>query len=162
MIILEKNKKKGLATSSHYAVLLYGKRLMKMEAQESLCLSRQNRASTGDGSTPRRRRTRTSVIWKHCKSIRGEDGKDVTSCNHSGNSWVLQCSTSNTLQHLKSKHLDKFTDEDIALIDKPDNHNIDCHLANAILSRSLPLNILDNVEFAMFLEDVSVHTYKRP
>ena len=142
-------------------------------------------------TTPRGRR-RTSLIWKHCKSEKAPGGKEKTVCNYCPKSWELNSSTSTALQHLKAQHLDKIADADIESFHRSDDptspdasrpsrasrhhslfnnkiiHNsydgrrINCALAKALISGSVPLNILDNVEFAIFCEELSGHLYNLP
>ena len=57
-------------------------------------------------------RTKTSAIWNHCH----QKGK-MTHCNYCSDAkWALSGSTSTALYHLKQKHLDKLSPEDLLIV----------------------------------------------
>ena len=57
-------------------------------------------------------RTKSSVIWNHCKN-KDVRGRTVTYCNYCPNkSWELQGSTSTALSHVRQHHYDKLTDDE--------------------------------------------------
>ena len=73
-----------------------------------------NSDSSRSASPPPKRkgRTKTSAIWNHCHT------KGVmTHCNYCHDAkWNLSGSTSSALYHLKSKHVDKLSPEDLLII----------------------------------------------
>ena len=57
-------------------------------------------------------RTKTSAIWNHCH----QKGK-MTHCNYCSDAkWALSGSTSTALYHLKQKHLDELSPEDLLIV----------------------------------------------
>ena len=114
----------------------------------------------------------------------------ITFCNHCSLNWALSGSTSTALQHLRIIHSDKITEAEesqlnsgseptqfgaktpkrqcksyVDMTKKIDpcslkGRKINKYLCLAILSGSLPWNILDNVQFAMFVELLSDNRYK--
>ena len=57
-------------------------------------------------------RTKTSAIWNHCH----QKGK-MTHCNYCSDAkWALSGSTSTALYHLKQKHIDKLSPEDLLIV----------------------------------------------
>ena len=113
----------------------------------------------------------------------------ITFCNHCPLNWALSGSTSTALQHLRTIHSDKITEAEESQLNsgseptprdaktpkrqfksyadmcKKVDHcshrgrKINRNLFLAILSSSLPRNILDNVNFAMFVECITDNRY---
>ena len=138
----------------------------------------------------KRGRKKTSIIWGH--SFQKQVGSQtITCCNHCQATWNLSGSTSTALQHLKNSHRDKITPEEEKKLNSviepttsdsttpkrqvkgcywnkqieptsSKGRNLNKQLCLAILSGSLPFNVLDNVQFAIFLENLSENRYKLP
>lgn len=74
-------------------------------------------SSDSSRSPPKKKgRTKTSPIWKHChqKEIKN---RTMTICNYCPDAkWSLSGSTSSALYHLKQKHIDKLSAEDLLTI----------------------------------------------
>ncbi|MCP4394582.1 MAG: hypothetical protein GY804_09995, partial [Alphaproteobacteria bacterium] len=148
-----------------------------------------NNSSSSSTSTPRPGRKRTSIIWNHCteKKI---DGKVYTCCNYCKCKWVLNSSTSTAKSHVENGHWEKLSEAEknevrnkssgkkqqttpnsklpVRSLVRPVTHQsskgreLNTQLCKAIISGSLPYNILDNVQFAMFVENISSYTYNLP
>ena len=138
----------------------------------------------------KRGRKKTSVIWGHAyQKMVGH--QQITYCKHCAATWHLMGSTSTALQHLRTAHRDKVTPEEdrkLNSVNEPTTsdsitpkrqvrgffqntqiehastkgRNLNKQLGLAILSGSLPFNVLDNVNFAIFVEMLSENRYKLP
>ena len=121
-----------------------------------------------------------------------ETGKNRTHCNYCDKTWLLGGSTSTGWSHLKSDHLNKLSPEDLGKLrghakeTTPSSRlpsrassrgtlfyneirrhsyvgrDLDTKLGKAIISASMSLNVLDNIDFAIFCEAASHNTYKLP
>ncbi|MCP4392729.1 MAG: hypothetical protein GY804_00390, partial [Alphaproteobacteria bacterium] len=151
-----------------------------------------NNTSTSSSSTSKPGRKRTSIIWNHCteKLIDGKVWTICNYCKNQ--KWILNSSMSTAKSHIENVHHDKLSEEEkiqlrtknsgkkqqttstsklpvrsSPLVCQVAHHSIkgrewDTQLCQAIISGSLPYNILDNVQFAMFVESISSYTYNLP
>ena len=136
-------------------------------------------------TTPRGRR-KSSVVWNHCRQI-----SKLTFCNYCPSSFDLKGSTSTALYHIRKQHPDKLSDaEKLSLLtgglttpdaelpkrstnrrltdEAPDishysllGRRLDRKLARALVTGAVSINILDNVNFAIFCESLCPR-YKLP
>ncbi|MCP4393475.1 MAG: hypothetical protein GY804_04305, partial [Alphaproteobacteria bacterium] len=120
------------------------------------------------------------------------EGKISTKCKYCKCKWVLGGSTTSAKSHVENVHWDKLSKAEQTEVKnrrggkikhttstsllpvrssplmRPINHQtlkgreLDTKLCKAIISGSLPYNILDNVQFAIFVETISCHTYNLP
>ena len=139
--------------------------------------------SPGRRSTRCRGRKSSSVVWNHCKKHTDPVTKKIiTKCNYCGASWALLGSTSTALHHLKQHHIQRLSSEertkllggsttpnsalparsttrnlfDGPLISKnsPKGRRCNEKLARALLSGSISIQILDNIHFGIFCEEL--------
>ena len=136
-------------------------------------------------------RKRKSIIWNHCRQSVVNKVK-ITYCNHCGSHWTLSGSTSTALQHLRQNHQEFLTDaerhqvfsdnEPTAFDAKTPKRQVKCYgdmtskilhnslkglklnkyLCLAMVSGSVSWNLLDNPQFAIFVEHLSNHQYNLP
>ena len=134
---------------------------------------------------------RKSIIWNHCRQS-VVNKVTITYCNHCGSHWSISGSTSTALQHLRQNHQEFLTDAEVhqlfsdneptAFDAKAPKRQVKCYgdmtskilhnslkglklnkyLCLAMVSGSVSWNLLDNPQFAIFVEHLSIHQYNLP
>ena len=174
-------------------------------AQASLNTIRESRATTDDSVTSPettserppavtqqpKERVKKSPIWKHCKRIVGDNNVVIVACNYCKSQYRLSGSTSTALQHIRSHHQDKMTEQEKLELNRNEHTTFDSKtpkrqirgygdmcskilhtsykgmklnksLCLALITGSVPFKFLDNPHFGMYVETLSGNQYNLP
>ena len=95
-------------------------------AQASLNTIRETTSERPPAVTQQpKERVKKSPIWKHCKRIVGDNNVVIVACNYCKCQYRLSGSTSTALQHIRSHHQDKMTEQEKLELNRNEHTSLD-------------------------------------